>query len=133
MGGKKEGIPEKKHSLLFSFLIILLGFIGRVLGSKWVVDGAVKIAKVSGINESFISLTIVAAGTLLPELATLAVAAYKKNSDIAVGNIVGSNIFFYNFKFIYPRLMTAFPSALRLRKDRRPQRQKRLGSSQSRA
>ena len=56
-------------------------------------DGAVKLALAFGMSESLIGLTIVAVGTSLPELATSAVAAYKKNTDIAVGNVVGSNIF----------------------------------------
>jgi cation:H+ antiporter len=63
-----------------------------------VVQNAIKLAQTIGISEKVIGLTIVAAGTSLPELATSAVAAYKKNSDIAVGNIVGSNIF--NLLFI---------------------------------
>lgn len=73
--------------------MILGGLFGLVLGGKLVVDGAVTIAGRLGISQSLIGLTIVAAGTSLPELATSAVAAYKKNPDIAVGNIVGSNIF----------------------------------------
>lgn len=76
-----------------SLLMIAGGFLGLVLGGKLVVGGAVDIASRLGISHSLIGLTVVAAGTSLPELATSAVAAYKKNSDIAVGNIVGSNIF----------------------------------------
>jgi len=63
------------------------------IGAKFVVDSAVALAAKFGVSESFVGLTIVAAGTSLPELATSAVAAVKKNCDIAVGNIVGSNIF----------------------------------------
>src|SRR4030042_1634166 len=76
-----------------SILMIILGLAGLFVGAKFVVDGAVKMASALGVSESLIALTIVAAGTSLPELATSVVAAYKKNSDIAVGNIVGSNIF----------------------------------------
>jgi cation:H+ antiporter len=58
-----------------------------------VVTSAVYIATIIGVSEKLVGLTFVAAGTSLPELATSVVAAYKKNSDIAIGNIIGSNIF----------------------------------------
>jgi len=76
-----------------SLLFIGLGLVCLIFGGKWIVDGAVQLATALGVSESLIGLTIVAAGTSLPELATSAVAAYKHNADIAVGNIVGSNIF----------------------------------------
>lgn len=76
-----------------SVAMIVGGLLGLVIGGKWIVDGAVAFALQLGINEALIGLTIVAVGTSLPELATSAVAAYKKNVDIAVGNVVGSNIF----------------------------------------
>jgi cation:H+ antiporter len=72
---------------------IVLGLAGLVLGGRLVVTNAVIIAKAMGVSEKIIGLTIIAAGTSLPELATSIVAAYRKNADIAVGNIVGSNIF----------------------------------------
>lgn len=81
------------HSLSRSCLMVSGGLIGLVLGGKWIVDGAVAIATNFGVSEALLGLTVVAVGTSLPELATSAVAAYKKNVDIAVGNIVGSNIF----------------------------------------
>lgn len=74
-------------------LYIAGGLAALVLGGKWIVGSAVFIASTMGISESIIGLTIVAVGTSLPELAASAVAAYRKHSDIAVGNIVGSNIF----------------------------------------
>lgn len=74
-------------------LFIILGFAGLVFGGKWIVDGAVKIAELFNVNQSLIGLTVVAIGTSLPELATSAIAAYKKQPDIAIGNVVGSNIF----------------------------------------
>jgi len=74
-------------------IFIILGLAGLVVGGKWIVDGAVKIAELFGISQSLIGLTIVAIGTSLPELATSAIAAYKKQSDIAIGNVVGSNLF----------------------------------------
>ncbi len=76
-----------------SVALIIFGLSGLVIGGKWIVDGAVSFATSLGVSEALIGLTIVAVGTSLPELATSAVAAYKKNVDIAVGNIVGSNIF----------------------------------------
>ena len=74
-------------------LRIIGGLGGLILGGKLVVDNAVEIAKVFEVSEKLIGLTIIAAGTSLPELATSAVAAYKKQADIAIGNVVGSNIF----------------------------------------
>jgi cation:H+ antiporter len=69
------------------------GIVGLFFGGKWVVEGAIEMSKTLGMSEEFIGLTIVAIGTSLPELVTSAVAAYRKNTDIAVGNVVGSNIF----------------------------------------
>ncbi|MDD4528150.1 MAG: calcium/sodium antiporter [Candidatus Margulisbacteria bacterium] len=76
-----------------SILYVLLGLVGLVVGGKWIVDGAVNIAEFFNVSQSLIGLTVVAIGTSLPELATSAVAAFKKQSDIAIGNVVGSNIF----------------------------------------
>jgi cation:H+ antiporter len=76
-----------------SLLFILAGSGCLFLGGKWVVSGSIKIATILGLSESFIGLTIVAVGTSLPELITSAVAATRKNIDIAVGNVIGSNIF----------------------------------------
>lgn len=83
----------KVFSYSKAVLFIILGLAGLVIGGKWIVDGAVKIAEFFAISQSLIALTIIAIGTSLPELATSAVAAYKKQSDIAIGNVVGSNIF----------------------------------------
>jgi cation:H+ antiporter len=76
-----------------ALMLIAVGVLGLFLGGKWVVDGAVAIANAFGVSQSLLGLTIIAVGTSLPELVTSAVAAYKKKSDIAVGNVVGSNIF----------------------------------------
>lgn len=73
--------------------LVLLGIFSLFLGGKWTVDGATFIATRLGMSESFIGLTVVAIGTSLPELVTSAVAASRRNTDIAVGNVVGSNIF----------------------------------------
>ncbi len=87
--------PEQIKILTYtkSILFILGGLLGLVLGGKWIVDGAIKIAEIFGVSQSLIGLTVVAVGTSLPELATSAMAAYRKQSDIAIGNVVGSNIF----------------------------------------
>ena len=76
-----------------AFLFIVGGLVGLILGGNWVVENAVFIASKMGMSDRLIGLTIIAVGTSLPELATSAIAAYKKNSDIAIGNVVGSNIF----------------------------------------
>jgi len=81
------------QSITKSIVYIVLGLFALVIGGKWIVDGAVAIATVLGVSKSVIGLTIVAIGTSLPELATSVVAALKRQTDIAVGNIVGSNIF----------------------------------------
>ncbi len=77
---------------LASFMIIG-GIAGLIIGGDLIVQNATQIATEWGVSESIIGLTIVALGTSLPELATSAVAAFKKNSDIALGNVIGSNIF----------------------------------------
>jgi cation:H+ antiporter len=74
-------------------VFIVLGITGVVFGAQIVVDSAVKIMKALGVNEKFIGLTIVAFGTSLPELATSVVAALRKEMDISIGNLVGSNVF----------------------------------------
>ena len=87
-GGKKED-PKWFRNIAF----IVLGVAGLVLGSELLVRGAVKIAGFFGVSELIIGLTIVSVGTSLPEVATSVVAAMKGEKDIAVGNVVGSNIF----------------------------------------
>ncbi|MBL6444792.1 calcium/sodium antiporter [Fulvivirga sp. 29W222] len=83
----------KIYGGLGTALRIIGGLAGLVLGGKLVVDNAVEIARIFDVSEKLIGLTIIAAGTSLPELATSAVAAYKKQADIAIGNVIGSNIF----------------------------------------
>lgn len=91
---EKTGIEKgPSRPLWLSLVMMLAGVVGLTYGGQWVVDGATTIARLLGLSESFIGLTIVAIGTSLPELATSAIAAYKQNTDIAVGNVVGSNIF----------------------------------------
>ncbi|WP_323755932.1 calcium/sodium antiporter [Roseivirga sp.] len=81
------------YSNLKMYGFILLGLAGLVIGGRLLVTSAVDLATTFSMSEKMIGLTIIAAGTSLPELATSVVAALKKNSDIAVGNIIGSNIF----------------------------------------
>ena len=82
-------LPSMKKSIVLT----IIGLIGIVLGSNFVVDGASGLAKIIGISERMISLTIVALGTSLPELVTSVTATKKGEYDIAIGNVVGSNIF----------------------------------------
>lgn len=88
-----ETLEVKDYSTLKIWILIALGLAGLVGGGKLVVDNAVAMAQSMGVSEKIIGLTIVAAGTSLPELATSVVAAMRKNTDIAIGNIIGSNIF----------------------------------------
>lgn len=88
-----EGEPIKVYSTWLSVLYFVLGLAMLVGGGSLVVDNAVTIARQYGLSEKIIGLTILAAGTSLPELATSAVAAYRKQADIAIGNVVGSCIF----------------------------------------
>lgn len=91
--GDDEDISIKDMTKYKSLLLIIGGLVLLVCGGKIFVDSAVDLSLGFGMNQAVIGLTIVAAGTSLPELATSVVATLKKNSDIAVGNIVGSNIF----------------------------------------
>lgn len=88
----EEAIKKYKHWTI-DILLIALGLFGLIYGSNLLVDNAVIIAQKLGMSEALIGLTIVAAGTSMPELATSVVAAMKKRSDIAIGNVIGSNIF----------------------------------------
>lgn len=88
------GEPVKnKYSIFVSIIFVILGLVGLVIGSDLFIDGSVQLAKILGASEFLIGLTIVAVGTSLPELVTSIVASIKNESDILVGNIVGSNIF----------------------------------------
>lgn len=91
--GMEDHVPTKQYGLAKSLLWVVLGLICLTLGGQWIVDSAVKLALKLGMSQSLVGLTIVAVGTSLPELATSAVAARKRNVEIAVGNVVGSNIF----------------------------------------
>lgn len=82
-----------RHALVKAIGLVVVGLIGLNLGAHWVVVGSIRLAELLGVSESLIGLTLVAAGTSLPELTTSVVAARNNNPDIAVGNVVGSNIF----------------------------------------
>lgn len=88
---KEVTINQMPVFKIYTFIVI--GLAGLVIGGRLVVDNAVKIATFLGLSEKIIGFTIIAIGTSLPELATSVVAALKKNTNIAVGNIIGSNIF----------------------------------------
>ena len=83
----------KKRKIIVNIIYIIVGIIALKIGGDLVVEHSEKIAKMFNVSDKIIGLTIVAIGTSLPELVTSVTAALKKNSDIAIGNIIGSNIF----------------------------------------
>jgi cation:H+ antiporter len=85
--------PGRKAGWIVQVLLIITGLALLVIGADWLVDGAVVIATSLGVSELIIGLTIIAAGTSLPEVATSIIAGLRGERDIAVGNVVGSNIF----------------------------------------
>lgn len=91
--GNDDATPTKKMPVWKMILFIIVGGAGIIFGSQFTVESASQIALHFGMSERMIGLTIVAFGTSLPELITSVVAATKKNADIAIGNVVGSNIF----------------------------------------
>lgn len=82
-----------RHTLGLTLAYIIIGAAGLAIGGNWLVAGVLALAQQFGFSQALLGLTIIAIGTSLPELATSVVAAYKKNADLAIGNIVGSNIF----------------------------------------
>jgi len=91
---KEFGQPEKQATAWVKNTgLVIGGIVGLVIGSHWLVEGALYIARFYGISELVIGLTIISAGTSLPEVATSVVAALRGERDIAVGNVIGSNIF----------------------------------------
>lgn len=95
--GAETEIPEKEEKksrkTIWNIIFIIIGIIALKFGGDFVVDNAKQVAEHFNISQKIIGLTIVAIGTSLPELVTSVTAALKKNSDIAIGNIIGSNIF----------------------------------------
>jgi cation:H+ antiporter len=90
---REYGNGKSKPHWLLNVGLIIIGLGLLVLGSRWLVNGAVAIAQSLGVSELIIGLTIIAAGTSLPEVATSIIASIRGERDIAVGNVVGSNIF----------------------------------------
>jgi len=89
----KEVAQKAKYKLGKSLLFVLIGLVGIIIGSELVVKNSIAVASAIGWSERLISLTVVAFGTSLPELVTTVVAAKRGEQDLAVGNIIGSNIF----------------------------------------
>jgi cation:H+ antiporter len=85
--------PQTRRGILMDLLLIAAGLALLVLGARWLVDGAVAIARHFGLSELIIGLTIVAVGTSLPGVAATVVASLRGERDIAVGNVIGSNLF----------------------------------------
>lgn len=95
---KREGknnnkIPLPKYSLAISILIVALSSVGLRFGADWLVKGASGVARSFNISEYVISASVIAFGTSVPELATSMIAAFRKETDISIGNIIGSNLF----------------------------------------
>lgn len=89
----EDAVPKVSRHWAIDVLFIIAGLAALMIGSEFLVDNAVKLARMLGLSEAVIGLTIVAVGTSTPELATSVVAAFKKQPDIAIGNVIGSNIF----------------------------------------
>lgn len=85
-----DGLPK---SMLMIVIFLLIGIVGLAFGGDLIVDNATALAKSFGVSEALIGLTIVAIGTSLPELATVIVAAYRRHTEVAIGNVLGSNVF----------------------------------------
>lgn len=92
-GGVEEEISTEEYTTAKAILFIVIGLAGLILGGRLIVTSAVSIAETIGLSERVIGLTVVSIGTSLPELATSIIAVRKRNVDIAIGNVVGSNIF----------------------------------------
>ncbi len=93
---KKNGVREteiREFPMDMSVIMVLAGMLALVIGGRWIVNGAVDIAGQLGLSEAVISLTVVAIGTSLPELAACVAAAMKRNAAMVIGNVLGSNIF----------------------------------------
>lgn len=88
-----EGIAARPHSIWLSLTFILIGIAGLILGADLLIDGAVVLALAAGVSKATIGLSLIALGTSLPELATSLVAAIRRHGDVAIGNVVGSNLF----------------------------------------
>jgi cation:H+ antiporter len=102
--------PNRYRLLMINALFVVAGLACLVVGSRWLVDSAVEIAGLLGLSETIIGLTIVSVGTSMPELATSAIASRRGEGDIAVGNVVGSNLF--NLLVVLGLTAAAMPAGL---------------------
>ena len=112
-----NGYEEPKFTVSKAFLMVGIGMAGLILGSKWAVDGGVNLAILLGVSQVIVGLFLIAIGTSLPELLTSAVAAYKGNPDIALGNVAGSNIFNVSLVLGASALLNPIPVPERVFKD----------------
>ncbi|NNE57704.1 MAG: calcium/sodium antiporter [Hellea sp.] len=86
----EDGLPTRQW---LSFLFVIIGLVGLVIGGRLIVDHATNIAEILNVPKALIGLTIVAIGTSLPEIATVIIAAYRGHPEVAIGNVLGSNVF----------------------------------------
>ncbi len=93
VSGAGRLLEPSARAVLIDLVFVAVGLAALAAGSRWVVDGAEEIARIADVSDTVIGLTVVAVGTSLPELATSVVAAIRKQTEIAVGNVLGSNIF----------------------------------------
>ncbi len=96
-------------SIYKDLMFIAFGCVGLALGAEWLVDGAVEVARGFGVSDLIISVTIVAFGTSAPELITSLLAAFRQQSDISVGNLIGSNVFNINAILGITSMITTIP------------------------
>jgi cation:H+ antiporter len=92
-GDGGEELDMAPSGILIALVVTVLGIVGVIIGARLLIDGAVEIARLAGLSEAVIGLTLIAFGTSLPELATASMAAYRGHSDLALGNALGSNLF----------------------------------------
>ncbi len=104
------GTLKLNTSIPVSLLLVIAGVALLVVGSKLLVDGAVNLARAAGVSEAVIGLTLIAVGTSLPELATAVVASFRRHPEVALGNVLGSNLF--NLMVIIPALALTTPTAV---------------------
>ena len=109
-GELAKEFKEIPQSIWLAILSVLGGLIAVIYGSRLLVDGATVAARAIGVGEEVIGLTLIAVGTSLPELATAIVAAYRRNSDVALGNVIGANI--YNLLAILGLVSIVSPVAI---------------------
>ena len=93
LGNVQEYAAEEQNTTWKNISFLLIGCLGLVFGAEWLLSAAVNIAKAYNVPSFIIGVTVLAFGTSVPELATSVIAAYRKQTDIAIGNLIGSNIF----------------------------------------